>query len=629
MKINRFGINLDEGLPLIESNLKKLYVPCFDSVFNKLKNWIKNDTEKTPLMFGGQIGSGKSTLIIKALLESSRQPEITLHFDQEGLNLDTGDFLSITLSGFIKEAIKLNINLSFSNLPSELFKLQANDWQGVIDILYPQDLLVESFKVKVTARKKFSNHSRYISEIINKIGDKIQKHTGLPLFIFASGIDKFDSSTTAFFALRDSIEILANFKTLFEVNAAHFFPPSEDIFKTETKLFIYVTTETNLVDILKKRMGVYADPINNELKLIAKWSGGNPRQAIRLLTHYQAVRKDIKSNKIKKIRDAIQRTGSDFFSYSSKPSMELIKTILKDCKLNTSLIILPGDKDTAKLALYGNWIFITDTFGNGDWPVIINPLVKSFFIDDKVITEEPEQKLLSQYAQQTGMSATALSFNMIKKNGEEKTGDEILSEFQSSGVEIPFHLKITEILNVISAALLSKDRADRIIIGFKDRKLLKAARSYLFAKANSYEYQRVQHAELIGGENCTPIYEFEKLLAVDSDIFSFEFSGEWTDKQLYSLDKYRDRLINQQIIWWIPQEDLKRYLPNWIQLRQLFELFLLEDELLSSLTIEDIKGDLDFFKDLVESKESAESMVVENLKIVLEYLKHNKGGENG
>ena len=58
-----------------------------------------------------------------------------------------------------------------------------------------------------------------------------------------------------------------------------------------------------------------------------------------------------------------------------------MKTILKDCKIDTSLITLPGDRDTAKKAIYGNWILITGSFKNGSWPAVVNPLIKSDVIE--------------------------------------------------------------------------------------------------------------------------------------------------------------------------------------------------------------------------------------------------------
>lgn len=71
MKRNHFGINLDEGIPLsTEMDFQKLYVPCFEDMADKVNSWIKDDLGKNPLMLGGQIGSGKSTLIAKTLLKS-------------------------------------------------------------------------------------------------------------------------------------------------------------------------------------------------------------------------------------------------------------------------------------------------------------------------------------------------------------------------------------------------------------------------------------------------------------------------------------------------------------------------------------------------------------------------------
>lgn len=68
MKRKTFGINLDEGIPLVsQSDFELLHVDCFDDSYEKLTSWIK-DSEQ-PLVIGGQIGSGKSTLIRKDILQ--------------------------------------------------------------------------------------------------------------------------------------------------------------------------------------------------------------------------------------------------------------------------------------------------------------------------------------------------------------------------------------------------------------------------------------------------------------------------------------------------------------------------------------------------------------------------------
>ena len=146
MKINRFGINLDEGLALSEKTLEKFYVSCFKDDSQKITDWLKDNTIETPLLFGGQIGSGKSTLITNVFSDKSLKPDIAIKFDKEGLNLDEGDFLSIILSGFIKKAIELSLDLSFSELPSELFELSTDDWQGIVNILYPARFYLHFFE---------------------------------------------------------------------------------------------------------------------------------------------------------------------------------------------------------------------------------------------------------------------------------------------------------------------------------------------------------------------------------------------------------------------------------------------------------------------------------------------------
>ena len=125
-----------------------------------------------------------------------------------------------------------------------------------------------------------------------------------------------------------------------------------------------------------------------------------------------------------------------------------------------------------------------------------------------------------------------------------------------------------------------------------------------------------------------PMTEIEAFLSEDTDIFSVEFAGKWENSQLEALDKQRDRFINHQMLWWIPFNDLKDYLPHWTQLRQLFELFVLEDELLGSISEEEVRADLAFFEDMADSEQSPEGNVLSNLKIVLEHLRNIRQGVN-
>jgi len=630
MKLNKFGINIDEGLPLQGEALDKLYEPCFPDFSKEIENWIKDSLVSKPLLVGGQIGSGKTTLLNQLFKQKDLSPEIKIEFDKESLNLDEGDFLSIILARFLGKTDKLQLDINSLKLPYDYFNLKEKNLKDLIELLIPSVFSIETFENKRKARKVVSEHSEYFKNLIIKLGELIQEKLKSSFFIFASGIDKFNTKSSAFFELKSSLNILSQFKTLFEVNAVHLFlSDTTTPFKNITKKLL-ITTPSNkqIVNILEKRMGIYSQPVKNELELISKWSGGNPRQAIRILSYFLSFKKDSNLTKTEKLAKAIKETSEDFFAFANKPNLELIKSVEREKKIESSFINLPGDKETAQEAIYGNWIFITDGSQNSSWPATINPLIKSYFKDKETISESPEQILLKKYAETHGISASGLTFTTLDEEGAEKSPSKILFEFFSSGIEEPYPLKIIEILDLITASLLSKDRKDRILIAYKDKKILEASRAYIFAKANTYEYQRYEHRIITGGKNHNPLHQIEEILAIDTDIFSLDLEGDWSDVQLDILNKHRDIFINYQMIWWVSYEKIKKYLPHWVQLRELFEFFVIEDEMLGSLSKKDIEDDISFFEDLIEGENTAESETVKNLKVVLEFLK-KEGGENG
>ncbi len=635
MKRNRFGINLDEGIPLnTQLDFDLLHVDCFPQATEKLMVWIE-DSDGT-LAIGGQIGSGKTTLIRNVLKQTTIKPDFLINYDQESLNLDAGDFWAATLVQFIKVALKHHIDLSFSKLPKELGSFQPNDWNSLLNNLEPRELSMEAFYKKIELRRKIAENEVYIREVIRKTGEEIENALNRHLFIFALGLDKFDTKSAAFLSARDIISALSAYKTLYEVNALQLFPVKNYMITSDAKLFLPAIGYDDLINIYHKRMGVYGEPIAHEMDMLAQWSGGNPRQALRLLNHFYVSKK--RKTPIDSISYALSGTANDFFSYLPKPSTELIKTVHADGYIETSLIVLPGDKETAQRALYGNWILFKEngtTAGLSSWPAIVNPLIKKAFIGDLTI-EEPEVALLKDYANTVGISTAGLSpklMNEILREDEsddrtdeiyrkEKSGDQIIMELISV-LEHPFHANLIEIFEALKAALLSKDRADRVIIAYRDTEVVNATRAYLFAKANMYEYQICKHFVLEGGEGKQPIISLrEYFLQQDTDIYSIEFQGEWEKTQLEALDRQRDRFIDYQMIWWIPLDRLKQYLPYWVQLRQLFEIFVLEDELLGSISIDEIESDIAFFQDMDEdiTNESVSASVISNLKIFLEYL---------
>ena len=81
MKRSRFGINLDEGIPLSsEKDFELLHVNCFNDVSDQLHEWTARGEK--PSMLGGQIGSGKSTLIRYVFNDNIQKPDVEIHFDK-------------------------------------------------------------------------------------------------------------------------------------------------------------------------------------------------------------------------------------------------------------------------------------------------------------------------------------------------------------------------------------------------------------------------------------------------------------------------------------------------------------------------------------------------------------------
>ncbi|MGI9278542.1 MAG: hypothetical protein ACR2PX_02805 [Endozoicomonas sp.] len=610
MKRHSQGINLDEGIPLSTGKeFELLYMELFPQETEILTHWLDQGTK--PLMLGGQIGTGKTTLINKVLSSSDNLPDITLHFDRNSVNPKQGEFYAIALAGFIQTALKAEADLSAISLPEELNHNECSNWEDLKSILAPEKRTLTAHRLRKSIISEFENDTDYIDRVLTDIGASISKTTDKPLSILASGIDKFATNSSAFVSLQGVLDTLCSFRTLFEVNAVHIFiKETGSRFSKVDRLYLTACSSEHILELYSKRMGAYLPSIpKKDLEVLAELSAGIPRQALRLLVHYLEARKKRKKGNEHLIRAALA-TEMDFFLYSLKPSDELINVIRKQSFLLANTVRLPGDKETAQRALYGNWIVLTEQPDHAKWPVLVNPLIKGSF-SKSVPTETPEQTYLNNYAETFGISANGLSFPEGWL-GQEQT-------------QHPIQLYLTEILDALASALLSKDRADRVIISYKNKELVKPARSYLFAKANTFDFQSCEHFQLDGGKDQLPIEELDELLTNPANIFSIDFGAQWTYEQLTTLDSQRDLLLQHQMIWWVPEQVLQSYLSHWTQLRQLFEVYSLDDELLGSLSIDEIQEDIEYFTDLKEGENSAPASMVQNLKSVLNFLKVKHG----
>jgi hypothetical protein len=69
---------------------------------------------------------------------------------------------------------------------------------------------------------------------------------------------------------------------------------------------------------------------------------------------------------------------------------------------------------------------------------------------------------------------------------------------------------------------------------------------------------------------------------------------------------------------------LPKYLQKWIQLRQIFQIIILEDEIMNVLNLHQVEEDIEFYKKIKGNDNS----IIKNLEIVAEYLRIHGGQHN-
>ncbi len=610
MKRNIFGINVDEGIALTKTEeFERLFVDTNIDAKIQLSEWLNEGDQ--PVLFGGQIGCGKTTWMEYVFQGSKIKPDIVFHFDRGNLNLSPIDSWAIVFIELFRYAAENDL-VETNAIPSDFIKVLGETkaaWHASIDHIQLQSFSAESIKKNKNFNDLLGSNLEKLDGLASSLIQKNSDSKKKPLILCASGVDKFEPGTTAYFALTDVLQCLCRFKTLFEVNAVHLFSEASWI-KNLNKIIIPVSEMEMIKEMLKKRLGRYAGNHINEVSLIAKYSGGIPRQALRLLDSFLAVRKKALNN-CEAFAQAVENVNRDFFAFSARPKQELMRSINKDQFIEIGLVSLPGDTETAKRAVFGNWIVLKGPMNESRWSASLNPSIKESFIT--VTPEDPERELLREYARQTGISDFGLDINTSQSGWRET----LISQ-----IEKPIAMNVIEILDCITSALLSKQRADRIIVAFENNSVAHAVRAYFEAKSNSYEYQIWNHHLVEHDSQFSPLIQILHQFSEKSvDVYSFEFTDDYSDQELDELNIRRDSFIDRQMIWWIPIKSLPKYLNRWIQLRQLFQVYILEEDLAKSLSIQDIQADLDFMTDLVEFSKTAPFSYVENLKVVLDYLK--------
>ncbi|MBE9581305.1 MAG: hypothetical protein IMF18_06775, partial [Proteobacteria bacterium] len=615
------GVNLDDGVALsTDEEFRLLYVPCNPDETACLQGWFAGDTQES-LLLGGQIGSGKTTL----LKEVSRSFKIiNVRFDTDPIEALEGGYCMLLFGRILQVCLKAGAEVDGSGIAlSDFPSIDVDSWHAFAYKTTSRPSSLQEAGLLRDACAVMSEDAGLVRKACGELLDRLRDITSREPTIIAEGIDKFNPGTPEYFSLKDTLTFLAKRKTLFEVNAVHLFQ-EQDFRLGIRRSFIGGIGNDMLVQMLQKRLGSYAPIYQNAFSLIVDYSGGNARQALRLLNAYYFRRSQRQNDHTAAIALACHQVGRDLLNipYGRFPT-DIFAVVKRDGYMEGALFTDRESAPGANDAVYHNWLFVQgepDPATPTKWPAIINPLIDEAIEWEADAPRTPEEEAVRKWARDHGISPLGLNLP-VDDNGE-PAWDKFWEEIESSSEEET--LNILGVLEEIGAGLFGIERQDRIIITYQKRKNLEAVRDFLVGEANTYSNFPCEEITLEGGKGREPVIELLVRLT-DRDpnrIYSVELTGKWTDIQLRDLEHRRDILDNLQMLWWIQQDDLKRYLRFWPQLRQFFRFYRLEDELWRGITMEEIQADIDFINDM---SDESEPEGVRRLSAVLTYLKESGG----
>jgi hypothetical protein len=625
MKRRQHGVNLDDGVALsTDDEFRLLFVENRPATRAALLGWLA-DNKQEAIIFGGQIGTGKTTLLNEILRSQLTLPIIRMHFDTDCIEASEGGYSMLMLGQILRACLTKNVNVEGCGLAqSDFAVLGCDDWAGIAETLStpPRNLDIAN---RLRGVSHFlTPNSEQVRRACDELLDRLAAHLDRLPILVVDGIDKFDPTTADYFSMKDTLSFLALHKTLFEVNAVHLFQ-EEDFRVGLRKLFIGGTDDEFLLAVFAKRLGAYAPLYRQSFSLLTEYSGRNIRQGLRLLNAYYFQRTQRNNDDNAAMALACHRVGSDLLSLQFRQfPADVFSVVKRDGYIEGSLLKDRATAAGANEAVYRNWLFLDcepTPAAPTKWPARINPLIDMAIDWKQPRPQTPEAQAVRKWARDHHVSPIGL--NVPVDDRGEPDWDRFWKEIQSSGSSDE-PLNLLQLLEEIGAGLFGLERRDRIIVAYKIRSNLEAVRDFLVGKANTYGFYPCEEISLLGGEGCQPIQELMTRLAIrDANRFySIDLTGDWTDAQLRDLEHRRDLFDNLQMLWWIQQDALKRYLQFWQQLRQLFRIYRLEEEIWRGITTDEIEADIKVIEGLSSEKDPEG---VRRLQSVLAFMKNQRG----
>jgi hypothetical protein len=614
------GVNFDEGLALqTPEELSLLYVDTHAEEIIRLIEWYKSK-EREALLLGGQIGVGKSTLLSALIIHNGCKPDLVFSFDRETPSFSPGGFWGYVLGRLVDRALRNDVTIPDGFAPSDFPEADVADWAAVVRLLTTIPRSVAENDRLGAVLSRIAERTVLIERQCKGILKALEEKFGRPLRICCEGVDKFVPGTPEMQSFAPVLDLLAEFKTVFEVNAVHLFG-CEWKWQNAPRVYVPPFEQKAILELLAKRLGLYKTGRQDFLPAITQFSGGNPRQALRLLMAYDHARGLMRMHQEDALGYACRRVRNDYlYLLFGIVPQDVLKAVERDGFIRTGLITGVGMLTPAADAVYKNWLILgTEPEDDERWPVQLNPLLRPAQLIANELPDGPETAAIKRWAERHDVSPYGLDFDTSCKSSAE-----VFNEISSSSSSMDV-LNIVDLLDAVANALFSVNRRDRVLIAYHDQTAMEVARDYLAGKAGEMGFSPVVSIDL----ETTPEEElmtrlFAMLTDVDGHaIYSIQMQRSPDKAFLGQLDKRRDVFVPYEMLWWVRIEDMALCLQEWPQLRQLMAVYILEDELLGSLNPEEVQGDLDYLAIMEKDKPLQEAE--QRFRHVLNVVRERRG----
>jgi hypothetical protein len=608
MAINKRGMTIDLGYPLSEADMEDLFVDLFPELKDRCVEWLKDITNVRPMMLSGQIGTGKTTLINQLFLESGIEPDLQLSFDKADFDVSIGGFLGYVFFQTLKTLHNLKVDVR--KWGDDLLKATGVALNETIAAFFFKEVDAKASIMRNTILNLFEDQEDDYKAKLAEMLETLSNTIGRPPLIFCEGIDKYPFSGGDIHLLSPTLYLLSKSmgKLLYELNLVYTIKVDLEWQRQDSFMAILTSSDdTKIMELLLRRTGIYSDYRESIFPILAKLSGGNPRQAVRLQAEFEYAYEKLKKPKDEAISYACDRVRNDFLRSGIVGfSLEHLKTVKRDG------FFVPSEEPP----LYWNWILATAEPALGKIPVKINPLLlPALEAFEGLIPEDPEIEKLKLWAQEHDTSPFGLAIPAEMKF------EAFIDEMNKSGLMEPA-LSLEKIFNEVASFFLSQRFNSLYLILYQDLEVARLASGYLCGKASVLGEK--WFVDEIIDKNVTSFNQFSGLLE-RHDRLSLFYDESLEPDDVKWCEIKRDQLIGKRIIFWAKKDKGISYLNVWPHLRQFIRVFELEKEIWRDISLEDIKEDLKLLEDATIPDENKKE-VKENLEKVLLSLK--KGLEN-